>query len=574
MASITAGPAREPSAPLLRTPQIWLFRVLPLRLAIPTLLVAAAVMLTATSYDASPRDAIGCGALVFLIALTRVRGTSLAAVLDEKLTFRRQALRNRSASGEQTEFEVPLPEGGSYGIRWDGTNLITMLRIEAQPRFVTLLGPGVDATGERVPLPELARCLNQFDIDLASIEVISTGSRTSDVGTVARLYDQVLGPLPAVAHRTVWVVLRLNPLANTSAVASRGGGSTGTLRSAIICTRRVANRLAARGLTVSVLSGAEITAAVHQLTRGIALDQFTEAASSLEHDGMYFATYRMDLAELGPRGFADVWATPSLTTTINLRLSQVSKPIPANESPHTPTIGVAATARFDTRHAPASMDTPGLISMSGKQYRALLYSLPIGTERAEIPIEGSLGTPDSLADFSMPIAGCGQLLGADSSWQGVAMTLVGRHVRRVEIVGSLLIAKQAILRAIALGASVLVHTNRHEAWRDMVAYVDSAQALSLAAWSVGSQQANVNRSADVIVYDGIPPSPHHADATVVLLQSRQDAESFFEPDIILREDPQTANLVTVHTSGGSTSVRIVATPNEMTFLGESHTTPM
>ncbi|MEV6431524.1 type VII secretion protein EccE [Nocardia sp. NPDC051463] len=563
----TADPAAQPAAPPLSSPQYWLFRVLPLRLVVPVLLLAVAIALVAVAGGAPSYAAAAGGVLVALIGLVRFRGTCLAAFLADEFAFRWHGFRHRAAGAHNAPFDVPVPDGGSYGMRWDGARLITMLRIDAQPQNVTLLSPSGLNTGDMVPLPEVARCLNQFDIDLASIDVISTGSRTSDAGQVARLYEQILGPLPAVAHRTAWVVLRFDPLSNAPAINRRGGGSTGTLRSAIVATRRVANRLAARDLTVSVLSAAEITAAVHQLTRNADLTQLNETSHSVEHNGIHSATYRMAPEALGPRGLAEVWATPSLATTVTLRLRRAAG-TPTHHSAHGPaTLSVSATVRFDARdHAP-KMSVPGLVALTGKHRRALLDHLPISTQGPDLPIESYLGTPDSLADLFTPITGCGQVIGADFSGQGVALPLVGQYIRRVEIVGALLIAKQVILRAIALGATVVVHTNRHEAWRSMVTRVDAPQALSLASWSAGSQQASSHRSATVVVYDGIAPSTHHSDATVILLRpnASQSIDSFVG-DITLTEDPDTANLVTVRTATETTSVHMVATPAEMSYL--------
>ncbi|MET8650210.1 type VII secretion protein EccE [Nocardia aurea] len=567
MASTTAEDPK--SAPPLRSPHFWLFRMFPLRQVIPALLLAVVVALVTAAFGAPPIAAVAGGVALALVALVPIRGATVAARVGGAITFRWQVFRNRSATVNHAPFDVPLPDGGSYGMRWDGLHLITMLRIDAQPPFVTRLGPSGLSAGEMIPLPELARCLSQFDIALAAIDVISTGSRTSDAGAVARLYDQMLGPLPAVAHRTVWIVLRLDPLSNTDAVTRRGGGSTGTLRTALVATQRVANRLAARELTASVLSAAEMTAAVNQLVRGGHLDEFSESPDSLEQNGVHSTTYRVALEEFGDRGFTDIWATQSLATTLTLRL----RPTTGSAAPgSTSGIEVTATARFDARHQPAEATVPGLVPLRGKQYRALVHSLPIGNRGPELPIDGSLGTPESLAGFDLPLTGCGQLIGADSSGQGVAVPLVG-HVRRVEIIGALLIAKQVILRAIALGATVVVHTNRHEQWREMVAYVDSPQALSLATWSAGSQQANAYRAATVIVYDGLTPSTHHSDATVILLR-QESGGAGFDPDLTLVEDSETANLVTLRSAAGSTQVHMVATPFEMTYLGAPQPIPV
>lgn len=565
MATTTADPVAQISALPLSSPQHWLFRMLPLRHVVPVLLVANAIALIAIASGAPIYAAAVGGALIVPIALVPFRGTCLAAFLADEFAFRWHGLRHRSTGDNHAPFDVPVPGGGSYGMRWDGERLITMLRIDAAPHTVTLLSPSGLNTGDMVPLPEIARCLDQFDIELASIDVISTGARTSDAGPVARIYEQILGPLPAVAHRTAWVVLRLDPLANAPAVDRRGGGSTGTLRSAIVATQRVANRLAAHDLTVSVLSAAEITAAVHQLTHNADLTQLTETPHGVEYNGIHFVTYRMTPEALGPRGLAEVWATPSLSTTVTLRLRRATG-APAHQPRTGPaTISVSASVRFDARDEPPRISVPGLLPISGRQRRALLDQLPISSRGPGLPSEDYLGTPDSLSDLLTPVIGCGQVIGADSSGQGVALPLVGQYVRRVEIVGELLIAKQVILRAIALGATVVVHTNRHEAWRSMVDRVGAPHALSLASWSAGSQQASSYRSATVVLFDGIPPTMHHSDATVMVLRATRGDDTF-NPDVVLVEDPQTASLVTVHTADDTTTVHMVATPDEMRYL--------
>ncbi|MEU6561145.1 type VII secretion protein EccE [Nocardia nova] len=507
-------------------------------------------------------------AVVVIIALAPIRGTSLAQSLARGITFRWQLFRNSSSSVQHSPFDVPLNEGGSYGMRWDGDRLITMLRIDAQPRTVTRLSPSGLLGEDMLPLAEIARCLDQFDIRLAAIDVISTGSRSAGTGAVARAYESILGPLPAVAHRTVWVVLRLDPLANAAAVDRRGGGAEGTLRSATVATRRVANRLAAHGLSAVALSAAEMNQAVAQLTLGAAPEEFAETADSLTHNGFHHTTYRMTPEALGSRGIAEVWSTPTVTSTITVRLQRVP-----DGRDSAGAIAVTATARFATRDTPCRVRSAGLIPLPGKQRRALLFSLPLGTGVPALPLDSYLGPPDALDEVPMPIAGCGQLIGADSSGQGVALPLVSRHVRRVEVIGSPLVAKQVILRAIALGASVVVHTNRHDEWRPMVTYVDMPQTLTLATWSAGSQQSGSYRFATLVVFDGITPSGHHSDATVMVLRQNGPATDEFEPDVTLIEDPRTTNLVTVRTETGETSVYMVATPEELRYVGAHPAVP-
>ncbi len=499
------------------------------------------------------------GAVVALLGLTQFRGRSLIAIICTPIAYWWRRKRRRNFEIDVAPFNIPLKEGGTYGMRWDGTCVTTMLRIDAPPRALTFLSPGSLVTEETVPLPEIAKCLTQFDIELESIDVVSVGSRSFGTNDVAQIYDQVLGPLPATAHRVVYVVLRMNPLANAAAVERRGGGSSGTVETAIVATRRVANRLAGRDLQVSVLSAGELTGAVAQLTGNIGVAQMTERWRTVEAHNIKLTSYEIGSELLlDSRRLTDIWAASSLSTTLTLRL----RPAPKGA------IALNGIARFDTLHELAAPPVPGLHPMRARQFRALLASLPIGAEQAEELTREHVGPAEALAAITLPAAGCGQLVGADQRGRAVALPLVGYHVRRVEIVGTLHLAQQVILRAIALGAKVVVHTNRHDAWKPMVTRLASLKVLSLASWSAGSQLASSHQSATVVVFDGIAITSHISDATIIRLSprgSRPDRDA----DVTLIQDSGVASSVTVRTAAGSVGTTMVATPQEMRYIGAS-----
>src|SRR5687767_9106979 len=129
MVTTTDDSATRVPAPPLRSPQYWLFQMFPLRQVIPVLLIANAIALLALVFGAPVYVAIACGVLIVLIALVPWRGTSLATFLADEFRFRRYASRRRSNGVDHAPFDVPVPDGGSYGMRWDGARLITMLRI-------------------------------------------------------------------------------------------------------------------------------------------------------------------------------------------------------------------------------------------------------------------------------------------------------------------------------------------------------------------------------------------------------------------------------------------------------------
>ena len=567
---------RPPAA--LHDQDFWLFRDFPLRQVVPVLLLAALAGWIATAFHLRLYVIIPIGVVVALIGLVPLRRRlprTLAGIIGGAISFRWNRWRHDPSAEPPEAFDVPLPEGGSYGVRWDADRLISMLRIEPPPDSMTWLRPGSLGSVQELPLSEIASCLGQFDITLDSIDVISTGARTAGNGAVAWLYDRILGPLPAIARRTVWLVLRFDPLANAQAVDNRGGGGAGALRAAIIATRRVANRLAARDITVSVLTAGEINSAVRQLTHGITPDQFTESPNTLEYEGLHLTSYAIGRDLIASPGFADLWAAQSLSTTITVRLRPQA--VRSGQDEIRPGIALHALVRFDTLSNPADPPVPGLRRLPGQQLRAFLDSLPIAVAPGDAP-EDYRGPLDALDGLTVPTAGCGQLIGADLTGQGIAVPLIGEGTRHLEVIGKLDLAQQVVLRAIALGAHTVVHTVRPDAWNAMVASVAAPHSLSLAPRSAGAshhppaptmQPGSSYPTTTVVVFDGITPTALPGGATILHVREQDGPESPFDVDVTLLQDPAAPNMITVRTATDSATVHMVTTPDEMQYIGES-----
>lgn len=559
----------------LRDPEFWLFRIFPLRIVVPGIILAAFAAWAVLAFTDSAWYSLGAGAGVGVTGLTPIGGRTLMARIAGLLARRGRISTERL--DRAAAFDVPLPEGGGYGVRWDGDLLLTMLRIDPPPDTLTLLRPGSLETEQLLPLPEIARCLDQFDLTLASIDVVSTGARTAGTGIAAHLYDRILGPLPAIAHRTCWLVLRLDPLANAEAVDNRGGGGAGALRAAIIATRRVANRLAAHDIAASVLTATEMNTAVRELTHGFAVDQLTESPKWLESQGRHLAQYQIGADMVGPRGLADIWATPSLSTTVTLRL----RPGIGRNDPHTElaeTVVLNAVVRFDTVEPPEQPPLPGLRQLYGNQLRILLDTLPVGYTGRWGRDVAYRGTLTALAEFTVPTAGCGQLIGADDRGQGIAVPLIGEGTRQLEVIGTLDLAQQVILRATGLGAHAIVHTARPEAWQTLVRNLNAPQILTIAPRAAGASYHPPGPpplptapypSTTVLVFDGVAPVSHAGGATIVHIRQPHDPPGSIDADVSLVQDPAAPNRVTVRTPAVTTTVNMVTTQEEMHYIGES-----
>ncbi|WP_019929513.1 type VII secretion protein EccE [Nocardia sp. BMG111209] len=572
--STTAPSARHAAAPAatLRSDDPWLFRYLPLHLVIPVALVAIAASLVTVALH------IAWWGVAAAAAVPAVAGLLIGRRLGRWTAFRWRQMRHRDAE-EPTLIDAPLPEGGSYGLQWDGTSLTTMLRIDPPPDTLTMLRRGSLSTDQLLPLTEIASCLLQFDIELDSIDVVSTGTRTASneavlsgyaatVVPLARMYDEILGPLPAIAHRTVWIVLRLDPLANAKAVGNRGGGSDGALRTATAATRRVANRLAARGITASVLTASEMNSALRELTRGIPVEEYTETAKSLEFNGVHLVNYRIDSELINARGLARVWAVPSLATTVAVRLRPAERT--PGESSRT-LLEVDARVRYDLPRVPDQPPIEGLHELPRRQSWALLDSLPLGVRPASIA--GYRGPLEALEGFAVPTSGCGQLIGADETGRGIAVPLIGSGSRRIDIVGSLMLAQQVILRAIALGAAAVVYTNRPGAWQAMIAGVGNQHALSLASSVTQSLRHNTVPggrlplpAATLVVFDGVTAAAPPGSATILTLYPGVSPQWQPNADVTILQHRNPTNMITVITPSATATAQLVTTPTEQRYF--------
>jgi type VII secretion protein EccE len=559
MSNTTSRDALSEEA-MLWSPEFWLFRLWPIAVVVPTAVVAFLASVVSVAFHAPLTGAAGIGVGVFALGTTPIKGRTIPTRLGKRAKFLWN--RNRLKSTQyHAPFDIPHsdPGGSQYGTRWDGDCLLTMVRIDTPAREVSALAPGTLLTDSAIPLATIAHCLTQFDIGLAGIDVICRGGRTGDAGPVSQLYSQILGPLPAPSWLTTWLVLRLDPLTNAEAIANRGGGEVGVIRAATVATRRVVNRLAAHGLRVSVLNARQIHDAVRQLTDGVRGDRLVENWHSAEQDGLHLTTFHIDAKRLDQRVLTALWSVPSVSTTLTVQLR------PAHAAGGRPgEIALSALVRFDTPAEPTTAPSPGLRSLAGDQYRALVSTLPLASQSFRPTASVCFGTPEAYARLALPIRGCGQLIGADELGRGVAAPLVG--ARKVEILAGLQLTHQIIVRAVASGARVVVHTGRAGAWRAVVDSVAAPSHLVIAGSTPSLQMAPT-----MVVFDGVPPTNYATEATVVVVRPRGKAPECADADLTLVQSPSAANLVTIRTATRTVTVQMIATTEEMRYLGGSFT---
>jgi hypothetical protein len=163
------------------------------------------------------------------------------------------------------------------------------------------------------------------------------------------------------------------------------------------------------------------------------------------------------------------------------------------------------------------------------QSTALLATLPSATSIRALPQHdsGSDVAPEELLDeLAVAIGPSGQILGSISGQPRHTLALplfdparFNPQRRTIDVHAALPVAQQIVLRAMAVGADVEVHSARPDSWRQLVAAIGDAHSLRLAE-SAGSADGlggeDDSTSVTIAVFDQVPPRASAAHTTVTI----------------------------------------------------------
>jgi hypothetical protein len=257
-------------------------------------------------------------------------------------------------------------------------------------------------------------------------------------------------------------------------------------------------------------------------------------------------------------GLGVLWTIPSYSTTLCISLRR--------DETHD-LVKIRGLVRVDS-YGRSQIHLHGLEDLPGQQFSALVSTLPVPQPKHPVGRWAYGGGEMTLANLAIPASGCGQVIGADEEGRAVALPLFGPQIARVEICGGLRLAQQVLLRSLALGARVRVHTNRPAAWRDMVEQVGDRSLMWVADFGRGSIQAGTERNYSVEVFDGLAADSVRVGVTTMVLQPPGSAPSTTF-DVALELLDVAAATVKVSTRAESAVVTMVATDEELRFIKTS-----
>jgi type VII secretion protein EccE len=253
-------------------------------------------------------------------------------------------------------------------------------------------GTGDGGSVAGFPLAALAGTLSDRGVVLDALTVVRHVRPGGADSPARQAHREVLGPLADAAHRSAWLVVRLDPDRCPAAIAERGGGVLGARRALVGALARISRVLADRDLPVRPLDRAGLRDAVA-----------TAAATDLD-DGSGGVTERWDAVVVGEVGHAawdatdlripagthldlDDLAAPDAATTVALALL----PDRADHGGE-PTVSVGARVRVSAR-TPDELAAAGRAVVAAGRARGLRLEPRHGRQaaalRATLPYGGS-----------------------------------------------------------------------------------------------------------------------------------------------------------------------------------------
>ncbi|WP_241996849.1 type VII secretion protein EccE [Rhodococcus sp. SMB37] len=505
---------------------------------------ALAVWIAAAATGASawvaPTAAAAAGALV----LIRIRGHD---AIDVAMTLLRHTFPRAHAPADIRD--TAQSAGRTVGLCWDGTCVTAVVEVLAPVGVITRLGRDRADPSQTLPLGALSDCLRRHDVMLDGIDVVVHGRRVLDATPAGQVYAQLIGPLPAAATRTVWLALRLDASTCPDAVERRGGGTEGATRTITASARRVVRALGDSGCPARILTATEIRSAAHRITHGADPLAAERSWRYVRLPVGYSTGAVLDPRRLDASTLTHIWTHPSLSSTVTVRIRPGS--FGATR--------VGGLVRYATR-TPDGPITSGSRTVHGREREALLASLPYATTGLEGITDLRSLSRDHLDGLALPVAGCGQLIGADESGRAIAVRLTGPGVRSVHVAGELYLAQQIVFRAVAIGARVAIHTDRADAWRPLLNSAASPDRLRIAG------EHPDDREFDTVVFDGVRPSrrPHTG---AIHVHAHPDQWPRERPTVAIEQPNGSGERVVLTTRGKRMTLTLVTIAAESAHIG-------
>ncbi|GBG40585.1 hypothetical protein MmonteBS_49570 [Mycobacterium montefiorense] len=265
----------------------------------------------------------------------------------------------------------------------------------------------------------------------------------------------------------------------------------------------MAKRLRECGILAQTLSAAQFDAMTELLLEHMPADTVRERWSTMRFDNVYATTCVVNPEKLAGTGIDTLWRWPADRTVVTIKLADTADGVQAGAL-----VRYVSDRRIRRKQVRRWM--PGALWWTPGIQRRLLQAALLGSDFGFAAEIATIKLAD-LGPLHIPIGPAGQMIGrAGETAVAISLWNDNEHPRRLRIDARvhLALAHQLVLRAVATGAVVSVHTDDRARWQSLITAVDDPDRLFLAA--AGAKYSGI------AVFDRKPVSAVAARSVMVL----------------------------------------------------------
>jgi len=230
-----------------------------------------------------------------------------------------------------------------------------------------------DEASTSIPLETVVASLRQFDVRLDSVDIVSVGTRHANNGVQSAVSDDFGGGRDRrpIEERKTWLVVRMNPQHNVSAVAARDSVAC-TLAAAV---ERLAHDLDGGSCVARPLTAEEIVAVDGEVLAGLQPAHIRPYWRYLKTPDGFATSFWVSPGDISSETLEELWLTDADVTVMTIRIIA---------SGHEADVSV--WVRYHSRARLTKEAFSGLNRLTGRQLGAVAASLPAPTSGRPLPM--------------------------------------------------------------------------------------------------------------------------------------------------------------------------------------------